>query len=759
VRNRAPVIVNDYAAFPHKKGLPDGHAKLERFISVPVIENDKVVMLAGVGNKVQNYDEADAKLVELIANEVWQFIKERRHNETLKAQKERYEILFQSLYDAVLLRPFNEDGFTTYGAANLAACNLFGYSLEEFLTKSPKDIILLNESKLSSNTFAPNPINENNYQVFEAIAISKTGKQFPVEVHASLIELEGQKNILAIMRDITKRKSSQNLLKRRLEFKSAISHISHALFSADSTKALNAAIQETLELLGQISQSSHVRIFIFNDASKTMSNTHEWCNYKTTPQKEHLQNIPQKPLEWGLNELYKNHSVYIPDTSKIPKEANGLDEILKSQGVQSLFDVAIYDGKKLSGFIGFSNMDSIAPWTREDRELLQVSAQMLSIALTREGIKQKHIKSQKRLQEAQRVARLGHYTFDLNSKLCECSSMLEEIFGIDKTYIKNVTNFISIVDPSYQELVREHLFNCIEKKVPFDYEYPILRVDTGEQVWVHGLGEFEFGDDGSAIQMFGTIQDITDNIRLREHLKENEELLVAQSRHAAMGEMISMIAHQWRQPLSVIAMEANNILADIALDEVDTNELEGMARGLLAQTQHLSQTIDDFRNFFKPGKDIEKAKIKTLISDVLGIMEKSLAHHNIHVEIVCDENLFVQTHTRELIQVLINILKNAKEAIQSNHKNGWIRLHVKADEKCIHVDICDSGGGIPDEILGQIFDPYFTTKETQVGTGLGLYISKTIIEKHLKGRIEANNIDQGACFTLHLPHVLEVTTL
>ena len=650
-RKKAAVIVNDYASYPHKHGLPEGHAHLERFISVPVIENDKVVIIAGVGNKPISYDEADAKLVELIANEIWQFIKERRYIEKLKAEKERYEVLFQSLYDAVLLRPFNMDGFTNYEAANLTACKLFGYSREEFLTKSPKDIILLDPSKHSNNTFAPHPITDHNYQVFESIAISKDGKQFPVEVHASLIELKGHQNILTIIRDITERRKSQNLLKRRLEFESTIGRISRTLLVADSPAGIYRAINDMLELLGQTTHSSHVRIFMIDEESQTMSNTHEWCSFKSHNQKQNLQKIPLAPFKWGLEHLFQNHSVYIPDIESIPDESKDLRDALRAQGIYAVYDVAILEDKKPIGFIGFSSMKSTYPWSREDRELLQVCAQMLSVAITREKIKEKHILSQKRLKEAQRVARLGHYAFNILSGNWECSHMLEDIFGIDKNYPKDVEHFIALVDPSYQERVQSYLSHCIQNKEPFDYEYPIIQANSGSRIWVHGLGEFELGDDGNVIQIFGTVQDITDNIRLREHLKEKEELLVAQSRHAAMGEMISMIAHQWRQPLSVIAMEANNILADLALGEVDMQELENMARGLLTQTQHLSQTIDDFRDFFKPNKAIEEAKVKDLIEDVLKMVEKSFASHNVEVSVDCDDKIYIQTHTRELIQV------------------------------------------------------------------------------------------------------------
>ncbi|MGM0518631.1 MAG: PAS domain-containing protein [Campylobacterota bacterium] len=247
-------------------------------------------------------------------------------------------------------------------------------------------------------------------------------------------------------------------------------------------------------------------------------------------------------------------------------------------------------------------------------------------------------------------------------------------------------------------------------------------------------------------------QEITKEIYLKQELKNKEELMIAQSRHAAMGEMISMIAHQWRQPISVISMAANNILADIQLDMVDNDELRENTESMIQQTTYLSQTIEDFRDFFRPNKSKEITTPKKVLDESLKIMDKALENNDIEVELTKNENHEISIYSRELLQVFLNILKNAKEALQNNKKdNRVIKIEITKKDKVSRTIMKDNAGGIKNEILDKIFDPYFSTKNEKSGTGLGLYMCKTIIEKHFNGEIGVYNDKQGACFYIDIP--------
>lgn len=246
--------------------------------------------------------------------------------------------------------------------------------------------------------------------------------------------------------------------------------------------------------------------------------------------------------------------------------------------------------------------------------------------------------------------------------------------------------------------------------------------------------------------------DITKDYENRQKLTNQQDIMIAQSRHAALGEMISMIAHQWRQPISIIAMEANNMLVDIALDSLDNNISELYANNILYQTKELSNTIDDFRNFFKPVKIREEVKLKDLFDDVTSIIGKSFENNNIKLDLEIDNTIELSTFTRELMQVIINILKNSKESLMEHNKeNPTVKVLTQEKDNMLNIEIYDNGPGIDEEIMDKIFEPYFSTKDKN-GTGLGLYMSKIIIEEHLDGTLHTENVENGVCFYITIPY-------
>lgn len=276
--------------------------------------------------------------------------------------------------------------------------------------------------------------------------------------------------------------------------------------------------------------------------------------------------------------------------------------------------------------------------------------------------------------------------------------------------------------------------------------------NNGEEFWESAIITPIFDKNDEIINFLGVKQEITKEVYLKEELNDKEEMMIAQSRHAAMGEMISMIAHQWRQPISVISMAANNTLVDLELDLVDNEEIRDTTESILEQTRYLSQTIDDFRNFFKPNKEKEIISPKDIIDETLKIMDKSLENNAINFELEVVDNEKVQVYSRELLQVFINIIKNAKEALVSNNiENKKIKVTIFKKNDMIRTRISDNACGIDEKLIEKIFDPYFSTKDEKSGTGLGLYMCKTIVNKHLNGEIGVYNWNNGACFYVDIP--------
>lgn len=275
---------------------------------------------------------------------------------------------------------------------------------------------------------------------------------------------------------------------------------------------------------------------------------------------------------------------------------------------------------------------------------------------------------------------------------------------------------------------------------------------SGEAYWESAIISPIKDKAGKIINYIGIKQDITEKMGMRELLKDQEKLIIVQSRHAAMGEMIGMIAHQWRQPLSVISMGANNLLLDIEMEDINSEVFKEEAICIVEQVNHLSQTIDDFRNYFRPDREKENVHIEEVLRETLHIIGKSLESNGIELTLSLGESSAVEIFRRELIQVLINVINNAKEAMMEHGKEKK-RLSISTEEtsSAVIIRICDNGGGIDDTIIHRIFEPYFSTKDKQTGTGLGLFMSKTIMEKHLNGRIKAvKNGEDGTCFILSI---------
>ncbi len=234
-------------------------------------------------------------------------------------------------------------------------------------------------------------------------------------------------------------------------------------------------------------------------------------------------------------------------------------------------------------------------------------------------------------------------------------------------------------------------------------------------------------------------------------LNKKDQFIAKQSRFAAMGEMISMIAHQWRQPLTGMSMTTNNLLLDIELKDIDEVRFSENLNLINKQIAYLSHTIDDFKNFFKPDKERSDEQISEVLEHTVSIVEKSLDSHKIALEMSIESDARLMIYRNELLQVILTLITNAKDALVFGAVNEpKITITITEDEKSVSITVCDNGGGVDEAIQEKIFEPYFSTKGERSGTGLGLYMAKTIVEEHLNGEISVVNSDEGACFMIRL---------
>jgi PAS domain S-box-containing protein len=258
-----------------------------------------------------------------------------------------------------------------------------------------------------------------------------------------------------------------------------------------------------------------------------------------------------------------------------------------------------------------------------------------------------------------------------------------------------------------------------------------------------------------------------------EKRRKNEQLLFEQAKFAAMGQMISAIAHQWRQPLNALALYTQDIEEAYEHEEVNAEYLSKFVENSMKMINHMSGTIDDFRNFFHSTNLKEEVDFVRVVCDSISLISTQLKNQNINYEltIIADgkEDVFVNSMpapdvkygreikiiTSELKQVVLNILQNARDAISEKRtgtlkRAGNVQITVLYDKNKVVTTIGNDGGNIPEEHLVSIFDPYYTTKPEGEGTGIGLYMSKVMVEDHMGGLLVAGNIDGGAVFTITL---------
>lgn len=234
--------------------------------------------------------------------------------------------------------------------------------------------------------------------------------------------------------------------------------------------------------------------------------------------------------------------------------------------------------------------------------------------------------------------------------------------------------------------------------------------------------------------------------------KEKEQLLVHQSKLASMGEMIGNIAHQWRQPLT----QLNTILIAIELfyerGKLTPSMLQKKIQEAQGQIDFMSNTVDDFRHFFAPQKQKERFNLSDTITNALALVQSSLANNTITCTYTKEKDLFIKGYSNEVAQVLLNLISNAKDILlERNIQNPHIHIALMEKEGVVAIEVSDNGGGVHVSPIEKIFEPYVSTKHASMGTGIGLYMSKIIIEKNSHGQLHVKNTPIGACFTILLP--------
>ncbi|MCJ7765973.1 MAG: HAMP domain-containing histidine kinase [Thiovulaceae bacterium] len=353
---------------------------------------------------------------------------------------------------------------------------------------------------------------------------------------------------------------------------------------------------------------------------------------------------------------------------------------------------------------------------------------------------------------AQQMAKIGSWYLDIKKNRLQWSEEIYRIFEIDpENFGASYEAFLDAIHPDDVESVKRAYLTSLEEKNSYRIEHRLLMTD-GRIKYVNEECEMLLDEGGEPISSFGTVQDVTEMRELQIENETNRELMFHQSKMAMMGEMINNIAHQWKQPLHQI----NSVLPSIEDDYEDGTLTKETLAGKLDEiemlTNHLAQTIESFQNFFHPEKEKTVFGIAEALDKAFLLFRGELEREKITCELALKRDAFARGSEKDFVQAVLIILNNAKECFSHRDvKDPKIIISIGGDDKENRVIFLDNAGGIPDEFVDKIFDPYFTTKRKGHGTGLGLYIASMLIETSLLGSLTVENGIDGASFTIHLP--------
>jgi len=374
--------------------------------------------------------------------------------------------------------------------------------------------------------------------------------------------------------------------------------------------------------------------------------------------------------------------------------------------------------------------------TRKTRELFTQASQNLAI-----------------LNEAQHIAKVGSFDDRLDQERLLFSDENYRIWDIEPGAAVTRETLLKRIHPEDAMRVIRHMDMQDENHADSMFSFRILTPHGGEKHITARVNSI-FDDAGRFIGVRGTHQDISEKVRAEEKEQKQNLLIMHQNRLAMQGEMLEMIAHQWRQPLNTLSLTLFSLYVKVAT-------LPGVPEGINTlhekaehAIQYLSRTIDDFKSFFAKDKSTQRFSPAALLDETLGIVDNRLERYRIDVHKAYDAVTDAQVDSlpSELAQAVLAIVNNAIDALKEVNVDRQISISITSGgDRGVRIEIADNAGGIPDEVLPYIFDPYFSTKKDKNGTGLGLYMVKMIMEESLGGGISARTEKEQAVFTLTLP--------
>jgi PAS domain S-box-containing protein len=577
--------------------------------------------------------------------------------------------------------------------------------------------------------------------------------------------------------ELTERERSAEILRHRLELEETIARISSRFVSISD---IDAAINDSLADIGKLGKVSRTYLFLLRDEETTMDNTHEWCAEGVSSQIDSLKNLPCGMFPWWMTKLSNGEVIHVTDVSKMPAEASAEKEMIESQDIKSVLVLPVFVSERLTGFIGLDSVTETVEWSDNDLAVLRISSEIIGNAFER---KQAEHSIEVRVKELTCLYRVSQI---LNKPNADLDTVLAEAVGFipDGWQSPEITCARVIIDD--KEFKTDN-FAVTEWKQSSDIIAGSEKIGALEVYYLEEKGK---SDEGPFIKeerylidsLAGMLGEVTQlkqadieltrlyeetkslNLQLEARVKERtkqleEAVTAAKVASQAKSEFLASMSHELRTPLTAI-IGFSQVLQEQYLGNLNEKQAEYVS-DIVDSGKHLLALINDILDLSKveAGKmelDISSVKIKDLLQNSLVMIKEKALAHSISLETQTAEDiegLEIMADERKLKQVMFNLLSNA---VKFTPDGGAIKVEGRREGEELIISVSDTGVGISSQEQKRIFEEFYQVsggvKDKTPGTGLGLSLTKGIVEMH-GGRIwvESEGLGKGSRFTFTLP--------
>lgn len=655
----------------------------------------------------------------------------RLAEEARKESDADYRAIFDAASDSIVVHDPKTGAILD---ANQSACALFGYSLQELLRLTVGDVSWRTPpyTQKEADEWIAKAAAEGS-QIFEWKVRTKTQQPRWIEVNLTRAHIRGRDCLLAISRDITERKECTEELQRRLKYEGVLARASESLAKAADVQD---AIQGALDCLVQLPDADHVHVHENYLDPKDGLCMRLFCEAVAEGIAPHMRRPELRTIPFArvapelLPALTRGEAL----EHTISQLRDDVSPILREEGVRSLLVLPICAKGALWGLIGFDNCHKEKLWSEEDKVLLRTVASMIGARIERD-------RAYDALRESEEKYRtlfedsLEPMSLTRRGKIVDANPAWLRLHGFDRKSDALGMNVIEIMHPDDRHILisrraqsngeRERVFQVRDLR----RDGVVLEVEVYSSA-IHLDGE---------LAILSTVHDITERKRLQRELLQSAKL-------AALGTMISGTAHELNNPLAAITGYAYLLADDGSLPDAIREDI----RAIHSQAERCSRIVDNLLRFARrdPGEK-EIVNINEVLAQSVDLCRCDLKVRGIALEEEYDPCLAAAcANPWHLQQVFLNLIGNARDAIQDRKGTGTITLRTRQNGGQITIEVEDDGGGIAEP--HRVFEPFYTTKGIGKGTGLGLSVAYGIIQDH-GGMICAENSDKGARFTVRLP--------